>query len=202
MMSQFNQESYATGIMNNQQLNQANQALYNYCKVMTVPKLGAAPVIITILEGLVLTLIIAALGESLLLAVSIGASVSALFTFFCWLLYRYRVGASKRLNTFLAADGGQSMVSDFVTAQPFVNDQFRLGRYYLYIKNGAVLRRDSIIDIIRVTSNYRMAPTGVYLSVSVKDEHGSMVFPLCRLHMLNAWEELAQIRQAVLQRNW
>ena len=95
MMSQFNQESYATGIMNNQQLNQANQALYNYCKVMTVPKLGAAPVVITILEGLVLTLIIAALGESLLLAVSIGASVSALFTFFCWLLYRYRVGASK-----------------------------------------------------------------------------------------------------------
>lgn len=55
MMSQLNRESYDTGIMNEQQLNQASQA-------------------------------------------------------------------SKRLNTYLSADGRQSMVSDFVTAQPFFTD--------------------------------------------------------------------------------
>ena len=95
---------------------------------------------------------------------------------------------------------GQSMVSDFATAQPFVDDQFRLGRYYLFIHNGAVLSLDSITDIVRVNSHYRMVPTGVYLSVSVKDENGSMSFPLCRVHMIKADAEIDEIRKAVLQR--
>ena len=178
-----------------------SQALYSYCKVMRVPKLGAVPIVVTVLEGLILTLVIAALGERLLTAVLIGASVSALFTFLCWLLYRYRVGASKRLNTYLAVDGEQSIVSDFASAQSFVDDQFRLGRHYLFIKNGAVLNLDSITDIVKVTSNYRMVPTGVYLSVTVKDESGSMAFPLCRVHMLKAGEEIDEIRKAVLQKH-
>ena len=50
-MSQFNQNYYTTGMMNEQQLNQVSSALYSYCKVMRVPKLGAAPVVITVLEG-------------------------------------------------------------------------------------------------------------------------------------------------------
>ena len=197
-MSQLNRESYAA---NEQQHNQASQALYSYCKVMRVPKLGAIPVVVTVFEGLILTLVFAALGESLLTAVAIGATVSAVFAFLCWLTYRYRVGASKRLNAYLAEDGGQRMFSDFASAQPFVDDQFRLGRYYLYIKNGAVLSLDSVADIVRVTSHYRMVPTGVYLSVKVKDEHGSMVCTLCRVHMLKAGEEIDEIRKAVLQRH-
>ena len=92
------------------------------------------------------------------------------------------------------------MIIDFASAQPFADDQFRLGRYYLYIKNGAVLRLDSITDIVRTISHYRMAPTGVYLSVAVNDENGSMSFPLCRVHMLNAEAEIEEIRRAVLQR--
>ena len=120
--------------MNEQQLNQASQALYSYCKVMRVPKLGIVPVVVTVLEGLIITLVIAALGERLLTAVIIGVSVSAVFAFLCWLAYRYRVGASKRLNTYLTEDGEQGMFSDFASAQPFVNDQFRLGRHYLFIK--------------------------------------------------------------------
>ena len=80
-MSQLNQESYDIGIMNEQQLNQASQALYSYCKVMRVPKLGIVPVVVTVLEGLIITLVIAALGERLLTAVIIGASVSAVFAF-------------------------------------------------------------------------------------------------------------------------
>ena len=187
--------------MNEQQLNQPDQALYNYCKVMRVPKLGAAPIVITVLTGSILTLLIAALGESLLLAVATGAIVSAVFAFLFWLAYRYRVGASKRFNSYFATDNGQIMFSDFASAQPVMSDQFRLGRHYLFIKNGAVLRLDSITDIVKMRSHYRMVPTGVYLSISVEDENGSMSLPLCRVHMLKAEAEIDDIRKAVLQRH-
>ncbi len=59
-MSQFNQEPYVAGIMNEQQLDQISSALYSYCKVMRVPKLGAVPIVVTVLEGLIITLVIAA----------------------------------------------------------------------------------------------------------------------------------------------
>ena len=39
-MSQLNQEYYATGMMNEQQLNQLSNALYSYCKVMHMLKAG------------------------------------------------------------------------------------------------------------------------------------------------------------------
>ena len=186
---------------NGQQPDRPDQALYRYCKVMRVPKLGAAPAVITVLEGLVLTLLIAALGESLLTAVIIGASVSALFAFLCFLAYRYRAGAAKRLNTYLAEDGGRTMFSDFASAQPFEDDQFRLGRHLLFIKNEDVIKTASITDVVRITNHYRMVPTGVYLSIKVDDENGSMSFPLCRVHMLNARAEVDEIRKAVLQRH-
>ena len=195
-MSQFNQDPNFAGMMNEQQLNQLSNALYSYCKVMRVPKLGAAPVVVTVLEGLVLTLVITALGESLLTGVIIGASVSAVFAFLCWLAIRYRKGASKRFNSYLAADGGRSMYIDFAYAQPFANDQFRLGRYYLFIKNGAVLRLDSITDIVRVACR-----SGVGVSVKVKDENGSMSLHLCMVHRLNDRAEIDEIRKAVLQRH-
>ena len=200
-MSQSNQEFYAAGIMNEQQFYQASQALYSYCKVMRVPKLGAVPVVVTVLEGVAITLVLAVTGMRLWMAVAIGALASALFSFLCWLAYRYRVGASKRLNTYLAVDGGQGMIIDFASARPFVDDQFRVGRYYLFIKNGAVIRRDSIIDIVRMTSHYKMVPTAVFLSAKVKDENVSMSLPLCRVHMLKADAEIEEIRKAVLQRH-
>lgn len=200
-MSQFNQEPYVAGIMNVQQLDQISSALYSYCKVMRVPKLGAVPIVVTVLEGLIITLVIAALGGTLLIAVVAGALVSAVFAFLCWLVYRYRAGASKRFNSYLAADGGRSIYYDFASAQPFANDQFRLGRYYLFIKNGAVLRLDSITDIVTIRGHYRMVPTGVGLSAAVNDEHGSMSFPLCRVNMLNAQAEVDMIRNAVMQRH-
>ena len=93
------------------------------------------------------------------------------------------------------------MIIDFASARPFVGDQFRVGSYYLFIKKGAVLRLDSISDIVRTTTNYKMVPTGMYLTVKVNDEHGSMAFPLCRLHMLNAAAEIDEIRRAVMQRH-
>ena len=200
-MSQWDRNPYATGIINEQQLNQLSQALYSYCKVMRIPKLGAAPVVITVLEGVIITLVLAVLGMNPWAALGIGAIVSAVFAFLCWLAYRYRVGASKRLNADLAADGGRSMIIDFASARPFVNDQFRVGSYYLFIRKGAVLRLDSISDIVRTTTNYKMVPTGMYLTVKVNDEHGSMAFPLCRLHMLNAAAEIDEIRRAVMQRH-
>ena len=179
------------------QLNRESNALYNYCKVMSVPKMGAAPAVITVLAGLIPALLLAALGERLLTAVAVGAPVSALFAFLFWLAYRYRAGASKRLNAYLGADGGQMMFSDFASAQPCMGDQFRLGRYYLFIKNGAVLRRDSITDIVRVGTR-----SGVGVSVTVKDENGSMSFMLCRVHRFNDRAEIDEIRKAVLQRNY
>ena len=194
-MSHFNQNPYANGMMNEQQLNQISNALYSYCKVMRVPKLGAAPIVITVLAGLMATLLIAALGESLLMAVAIGASISVVFAFLFWLAYRYRVGASKRLNSFYAEDNGRLMFSDFASAQPCMGDQFRLGRYYLFIKNGAVLRLDSITDIVRVASR-----SGVGVSVKVKDENGSMSLLLCKVHRFNDRAEIDEIRQAVMQR--
>ena len=193
-MSGF-EKSYATGMMNEQQFNQLSQALYNYCKVMSVPKLGAAPVVITVLTGGIITLLLAALGESLLLAVAVGAIVIAVFAFLFWLAYRYRAGASKRLNSFLAEDGGRMMISDFAVAQPFVNDQFRLGRYYLYIRNGAVLKLDSIVDVVRIATR-----SGVGLNVTVNDTNGSMSFLICRLPVLNSWAAYDEIRNAVMQR--
>ena len=193
-MSQLNQNN-ATGIMNEQQLNQPGQALYSYCKVMRVPKMGAAPVVITVLVGLIPTLLFAALGESLLTAVAIGAPLSALFAFLCWLAYRYRREASKRLNSYLAEDGGRVLFSDFATAQPFVNDQFRLGRYYLFIKNGAVLKIDSIVDIVRIYTR-----SGVGVSAKVNDASGSMSFLLCRVPLLNDRAVIDEIRKAVMQR--
>ena len=195
MMSHFNQNPYANGMMNEQQLNQISNALYSYCKVMRVPKLGAAPIVITVLAGLMATLLIAALGESLLMAVAIGASISVVFAFLFWLAYRYRVGASKRLNSFYAEDNGRLMISDFASAQPCMGDQFRLGRYYLFIKNGAVLRLDSITDIVRVACR-----SGVGVSVKVKDENGSMSLLLCKVHRFNDRAEIDEIRQAVMQR--
>ena len=194
-MSQLNQEYYATGMMNEQQLNQVSNALYSYCKVMRVPKLGAAPIVITVLAGLMATLLIAALGESLLMAVAIGASISVVFAFRFWLAYRYRVKKKKRLNSFIAEDGGRMMISDFASAQPCMGDQFRLGRYYLFIKNGAVLRLDSITDIVRVACR-----SGVGVSVKVKDENGSMSLLLCKVHRFNDRAEIDEIRQAVMQR--
>ena len=202
LMSQYDRQYYANGMMNQQQLDQLSNALYSYCKVMRVPKMGAAPAVITVLTGLILSLIIAALGESLLLAVAIGAIVSAVFAFLFWLAYRYRSGASKRLNAYLAADGGQAMYIDFGWAQPFANDQFRVGRYFLFIRNGAVIRLDSVADIVRIVNHYRAVPTGVSLTVKVKDENGSMACPLCRLHVLNAAAEIEEIHRAVLQRRW
>ena len=172
-----------------------SHALYSYCKVMRVPKMGAAPAVITILTGLMIALFIAVLGESLLLAIAVGAVVSAVFAFLCWLAYRYRVGASKRLNDFLAEDGGQMMYSDFASAQPFANDQFRLGRYYLYIKNGAVIKIDSITDLVRV---YTRSCVG--LSAKVNDQNGSNSFLLCRLPVLNDRAEIDKIRKAVMER--
>ena len=195
MMSHFNQNPYTNGMMNEQQLNQISNALYSYCKVMRVPKLGAAPIVITVLAGLMATLLIAALGESLLMAVAIGASISVVFAFLFWLAYRYRVGASKRLNSFYAGDNGRLMFSDFASAQPCMGDQFRLGRYYLFIKNGAVLRLDSITDIVRVACR-----SGVGVSVKVKDENGSMSLLLCKVHRFNDRAEIDEIRQAVMQR--
>ena len=162
---------------------------------MRVPKLGAAPVVITVLEGLVLTLIITALGVKLWIAMAIGATVSAVFAFLFWLLIRYRRAASKRFNSFLAADGGRGMLIDFASAQPIANDQFRLGRYYLFIKNGAVLRRDSITDVVSVPTH-----SCIGLNATVNDENGKMSFLICRLHVLTDRAKIAEIRNIVLQR--
>ena len=194
-MSQLNQEYYATGMMNEQQLNQVSNALYSYCKVMRVPKLGVAPVVITVLTGLLITLLIAVLGGNLLLAIAAGVIVSAVFAFLFGLAYSYRVGASKRLNSFIAEDGGRMMISDFASAQPCMGDQFRLGRQYLFIKNGAVLRRDSITDVVRVATR-----SGVGVSVTVNDENGSMSVHLCMVHRFNDRAEIDEIRNALLRR--
>lgn len=193
------QPDFAAGI-NEQQIYQLEQAVFSYCKVMRVPKLGVAPVVITVLEGVVITLIMLAVGVKLLSAIIIGAVIFAVFAFICWLIYRLRVGASKRLNTYIAADGGRRMFYDFASAQPFADDQFRLGSEFLFIKNGAVIRLEGVTDVVRVISHYHIIPTGVQLSVLVDDEHGSMAFPLCRVHMLKAGAEIDEIYKAVMQR--
>ena len=196
-MSQLNQNPNTNVIMNEQQYNQISYALNSYCKVMSVPKMGPATAVITILTGGMITLVIAALGECLLLALAIGAIVIAVFAVLCWLAYRYRVGDSKRLNSYLGEDGGRMMISEFAYAQPFANDQFRLGNHYLYIKNGAVLKIDSIADLVRIYTR-----SGVGLSAKVNDANGSMSFLLCILPVLNGRAEIEQIRNEVLQRRW
>ena len=174
-------------------------AMYSYCKVKRDPRLVPVAVVVTVLEGVLITLLVLTAGVSLLRAVFIGGFFSALFAFIFWYAKRVQTGAVQRLDAYLAADGGRSMYSDFASAQPFADDQFRIGRQYLFIKNSAVLRLDSITDIVRINHHYRYVPTGVSLSVKVKDEHGSLAFPLCRVHLLNAQAEVNEIRDAVLQ---
>ena len=174
-------------------------AMYSYCKVKRDPRLVPVAVVVTVLEGVLITLLVLAAGVSLLRAVFIGGFFSALFAFIFWYAKRVQTGAVQRLDAYLAADGGRSMYSDFASAQPFADDQFRIGRHYLFIKNSAVLRLDSITDIVRINHHYRYVPTGVSLSVKVKDEHGSLAFPLCRVHLMNAQAEVNEIRDAVLQ---
>ena len=179
--------------------NQPNHAFYSYCRVKINPWLVPFAVVVTVLEGVIITFLVATTGATLWTSVFIGGFFSALFAFIFWYAKRVQTGSAKRLNSYLAADGGQGMFSDFASAQPFANDQFRVGRQYLFIKNGAVLRLDSITDIVRINHHYRFVPTGVSLTLKVNDEHGSMAFPLCRVHMLNAQAEINEIRNAVMQ---
>ena len=178
---------------------QPGNTLYSYCRVKRNPWLVPVAVVVTGIEGVIITLLVATTGASLWTSVFIGGFFSAMFAFIFWLAYRYQAGAAKRHNSYFAADGGQSMFSDFASAQPFANDQFRVGRQYLFIRNEAVLRLDSITDIVRINHHYRFVPTGVSLTLKVNDEHGSMACPLCRVHMLNAQAEINEIRQAVMQ---
>ena len=198
--ARLSRNPYAVGIMNEQQLNQSVNAFYNYCRVKRSAKLVPVSVAVTVLEGLIITLLVLAAGVKLWRAVFIGGFFSALFAFICWLAYRLQKGTSKRFNSYIVEDGGRRMFSDFASAQPFADDQFRLGNHYLFIKNGAVLRLDSITDLVRVITHCRIILTGVYLTVKVKDEHGSMSCPLCRVHMLKAQAEIDEIRKAVMQR--
>jgi hypothetical protein len=46
---------YATGMMSEQQLNQLSHAFYSYCQVMREPKLGAFPIVIVVLVGVMPT---------------------------------------------------------------------------------------------------------------------------------------------------
>jgi hypothetical protein len=181
------------GIMNQQQLNQQSQALYNYCKVRRSHKFAPVAIVVTVLMGLLITLLVATV-TPLLTAVFVGGLISGMFGLLCWFACKNQTGSAQRLNSYLAADGGQGLYSDFAFAQPFEDDQFRLGRQYLFIKNSAVFRLSSIYDIVRINTN-----AGIYLSVKVKDEHGSNAFPLCRVHLLNASAEIDEIRKAVLQ---
>ena len=182
------------GIMNQQQLNQQSQALYNYCKLKRTHKFVPVAIVVTVLMWLLITLLVATV-TPLLTAVFIGGIMGGLFGFLCWYVNKQQTGTTTRLDYYLAADGGQGLFSDFALAQPFEDDQFRLGRQYLFIKNSTVLRLDSIYDIVRIRTH-----AGIYLTVKAKDEHGSISYPLCRVHLLSASEEFDEIRKAVLQR--
>ena len=181
------------GIMNQQQLNQQGQALYSYCKVRRSNKFAPVAIVVTVLLWVLITLLVAAIAP-LLKAVFIGGLLSGIFGFLFWYVNKQQTGSEKKLGSYLAADGGQGLFSDFALAQPFEDDQFRLGRQYLFIKNSAILRLDSIYDIVRINTN-----AGIYLTVKAKDEHGSIAYPLCRVHLLSASEEFDEIRKAVLQ---
>lgn len=184
---------YGAGIMNQQQLNQQGQALYNYCKLKRSHKFVPVAIVVTVLMWLLITLLVATV-TPLLTAVFIGGIMGGLFGFLCWYVNKQQTGTATRLDYYLAADGGQGLFSDFASAQPFEDDQFRLGRQYLFIKNSTVLRLDSIYDIVRINTS-----AGIYLTVKAKDEHGSIAYPLCRVHLLSASEEFDEIRKAVLQ---
>ena len=209
-MNQDYQNLYQSGMSNQnrdpnpQTLTQAapsqpGNTLYSYCRVKRNSKLVPVSIVVTVLEGVIISLLVATTGATLWTSVFIGGLISAMFAFLFWYAKRVQTGSAKRLKSYLAADGGQSMFSDFASAQPFANDQFRVGRQYLFIRNGAVLRLDSIIDIVRINHHYRFVPMGVSLTLKVNDEHGSMAFPLCRVHMLNAQAEVNEIRNPVLQ---
>ena len=185
--------------MSDQQLRQLGDALFGYCKVRRVPKMGFAPVLIVIFEfAAISALCIVAAGVAA--GLFIGAFFGGMFAFLVWLVYRLRVGASKRLNTYFATDGEVNMLYDFASAESFVSDQFRIGRQYLFIRNGAVLRIVSIADIRMIAHHYRIVPTGFSMSIIVDDENGRMAFPLCRLHMFRFRAEMEEIQNTVMQR--
>ena len=95
---------------------QPGNTLYSYCRVKRNPWLVPVAVVVTVLEGVIISLLVATTGVTLWTSVFIGGLISAMFAFICWLAYRYQAGAAKRHNSYLAADGGQSMFSDFASA--------------------------------------------------------------------------------------
>ena len=80
-------------------------AMYSYCKVKRDPRLVPVAVVVTVLEGVLITLLVLAAGVSLLRAVFIGGFFSALFAFIFWYAKRVQTGAVQRLDAYLAADG-------------------------------------------------------------------------------------------------
>ncbi len=117
------------GIMNQQQLNQQGQALYNYCIIRRSHKFGPVAIVVTVLLGVLTTLLVAAIAP-LLTALFVGGLMSGIFGFLFWYVNKQQTESAKSLGSYLAADGGQGLFSDFALAQPFVDDQFRLGRQY------------------------------------------------------------------------
>ena len=66
--------------------------------------------------------------ESIFLAVAVGASVIAVFAFPCWLAYRYRVGASKRLNSYIGEDGVMSFLMTLLCIYAIIIARVRWNR--------------------------------------------------------------------------
>lgn len=189
----------AAPAVNEQMLRQLGNDMGNYCKVQRVPKLGAAPVLIVLFEfAAISALCIVAAGVAA--GLFIGAFFGGVFALLVWLVYRLRVGASKRLNTYFGTDGEVNVLLDFASAEPFVNDQFRLGMKYLFIRNSAVLRIVNITDVRIIVHHYRIIPTGFHLTAIVDDENGSLAFPLCRLHMFKFRSESEQVISTIMQR--
>ena len=73
---------------------QPGNTLYSYCRVKRNSKLVPVSIVVTVLEGVIISLLVATTGATLWTSVFIGGFFSAMFAFIFWLAYRYQAGAA------------------------------------------------------------------------------------------------------------
>lgn len=182
----------------NVDLAKAAADLFSYCKVDLDPKYskGGAAAFIVIA---VLLILFGAIGEALFISVC-GLVIGGVGMLAVWGAYKSAQNNAKRLRSIMTNDGEETVLSEFASAIPMANDQFRISSEYIFAKKKAVFRVIDITNVTRVTESTNFIPTGVRLDIFVEDESGQIKISLCRLHLGKSKNEANEIYQQILAR--
>lgn len=181
-----------------QDLAAAGAAMYDYCKVDMSPK--PAKGVLIFISVLAVLLLLMGLAAGVYPFIIVAIILEAIGVIAVYGGYKISQKNSQRLANIFSRDGEQFVLSEFASAQPMANDQFRLSTYYVFVKKKAVIRTVSIGRITRVTESTNFIPTGVRLDALVSDEMGDMNITLCRLHLGKSKNEADELFNEIMAR--